>query len=250
MPLHLCSTQLQKVLFLPWSILVTRWTCLILVFSTVDVQEANTTAKLWVPGQHLDARGCLSLHQPLNIYQYYSFYPWLQETNDAIVLPECHIHRILKNELRSWQLVLCVAESCSGVCRYKFCLSDTCWSIFALFPVNKAVRFAQRILGEHVSSGLSIQFETQTLGLKLVGDKIRVASQYSVFLSHTHSLSHWFVYWKPRSLFSGTPIIAGWWFFTNSISFEVPSRDFPCRIIHRGKGIRKRKRLSWRNMWE
>lgn len=58
-----------------------------------------------------------------------------------------------------------------------------------LFSVNKAVRFAQRILGKHVSSGLSIQFETQTVGPTLVGGKIRVASQYSVFLSHTQSLS-------------------------------------------------------------
>lgn len=58
-----------------------------------------------------------------------------------------------------------------------------------LFSVNKAVRFAQRILGKHVSSGLRVQFETQTVGFTLVGGKIRVASQYSVFLSHTQSLS-------------------------------------------------------------
>ena len=88
----------------------------------------------------------------------------------------------------TWQLVLCVAESCSVVCRYKFCLSDTCWNTFALFPANKAVRFAQRILGGHETSGLSVQFETQTLGLTLVGLPANILS-----FSLTHSLSHWLV---------------------------------------------------------
>lgn len=57
-----------------------------------------------------------------------------------------------------------------------------------LFSVNKAVRFAQRILGKHVSSGLRVQFETQTVGLTSVGGKIRATANILSF-SHTQSLS-------------------------------------------------------------
>ena len=54
----------------------------------------------------------------------------------------------------SQQVVLCLAKSCSAVCLDTVCISRSLWKLIWVVSSlgNKAVTFAQRLLGEHVSS--------------------------------------------------------------------------------------------------